>query len=121
MDIPRADRKELDKLCKEIFGVSSRWQKMVKGVSELVTKTVEEVVPGDKGAPDTTKEVQVPLLTVNGSKQYRTKFYTLEEVKNLLLGLKKTRDEYMEKAKQAQEQIALDKKIQQEAAGISNI
>jgi hypothetical protein len=116
MDIPYAIRKELNELSKDLFGVSSRWQKMVKGTQELVTKKVKETVPGENGAPDTEREFEVPHL-LDGAKQYRTKSMTFEQVKEFMLTLKKGRDEQMAKMKAAREAQELAKKIQEQAAG----
>lgn len=117
-DITRKEREELNVLSKEVFGVSSRWQKFFKGVPELVTKTVTETVPGDKGAPDTTREVVVPVL-LNGAKQYRVRAYSAEECKKLLLDAKRQRDEYIAKLKAQKEQQELEKKIHEQATGKS--
>ena len=115
----RKEREELNALCKEVFGVSSKWQKLHKGVPELVTKTITETVPGEKGAPDTTKEVIVPVLEANGAKRYKVKFYSFEELKKMVLDAKKQRDDYMAKIKAAQDLAALEKKIHEQAAGKS--
>jgi len=119
MNISREERKELDALSKEVFGVSSRWHKFFKGISELVTKTVTETVPGDKGAPDTTKEVVVPALDESGAKQFKMRFYTVEEIRKLLLGAKEQRDAYLVKIKAQQELQKLQKEIQEQVAGKS--
>ena len=115
-DITRKEREELNALSKEVFNVSSKWQKFFKGVPELVTKTVKEVVPGDKGAPDTEKEVVVPVL-LDGAKQYKTRSYSVEEIKKLLLDAKAQRDAYLAKVKADKELAELQKKIQEQAAG----
>lgn len=113
MDIPRELRKELDQLSKEVFGVSSRWQKILKeGVQQLLTKTVTETVPGGDGGPDSTKTVQVPILTDHGAKQIVTKRFTLEEVHAMLLDYKKQVDAFRAAQKaQREEQL---KKQQEE-------
>ena len=118
MNITRAEREELNALSKEVFGVSSKWQKFFKGVSELYTKTVKEVVPGDKGAPDTTKEVTVPVL-LDGAKQYKTKAYSVDECRTLLLQAIAQRDAYLAEMKKQQELAEIAKKVQEQAAGKS--
>ena len=124
MFIERADREELKALSKEVFGVPSRYQKFLDGVPELVTMTKTEEVPGENGAPTTTKETKVPVLTESGAKQYRTKYYTVEELKQFLRDLKKQREEIMAAIKQQQEeaeakkaQTELQKKLHEDASG----
>jgi hypothetical protein len=119
MDIKRKEREELNALSQEVFGVATRWQKMFRGVPELITKTVTETVPGDKGAPETTKEVVVADLDEKGAKRYKTRTYSVEECKKLLLDAKRQRDEYLAKMKAQQELADLQKKIQEQAAGQS--
>lgn len=115
-DITRAEREELNALSKEVFNVSSKWQKFFKGVNELVTKTVKEVVPGDKGAPDTEKEVVVPVLR-DGAKQYKFRQYSVDECRKLLLDAKAQRDAYLAKIKEQQALAEVQKKVQEQAAG----
>lgn len=86
MEISKNVRKELDALSKEVFGTSSRWQKLVnKGYDELVTEEVTETTPAEKeGDEPTKKQVQVPVLTASGAKQYVRKHHTVESVKEFL-------------------------------------
>ncbi len=101
MYLPKEEREELSALSKEVFGTRNQWQKMItKGFSELVTKKTNEVVPGENGTEPTTREVTVPVLTEYGAKQFVTKYYTPETVKEYMLGLKKQRDEIMAMIKQ---------------------
>ena len=118
MYITRAEREELNALSKEVFGVSSKWQKLFQGVPEVVTRTLKEVVPGDKGAPDTVKETLVPVL-VNGQKQSRIREYSVEELRKLLLDAKKQRDDHFAKIKAAQELVEIQKKVHEHGAGKS--
>lgn len=125
MFIDREEREELNKLSKEVFGSASKWQKFLNnGLKELTQRTVVEVVPGENGAPDTTKQVKVPVLTPNGVKQYHIKHFTLETMKEWLLELKTKRDEFMamikkqqdeEKAKKEADELA--KKINEDIGG----
>jgi hypothetical protein len=99
----REEREELKALSTEIFGVPSRYRKLYEGM-ELITHKVAEVVPGENGAPDETKLVEVPELK-NGVKQYRSKYRTTEEVLALLREFKAKRDAFlaeMEKTKAAE-------------------
>lgn len=117
MLIDRKIREELNALSLEVYGVSSKWQKLLeRGTNELITKTVTETVPGENGQPDETKEVQVPD-TFNGVNQYRHRNYTLDEVKTLLLSMKKSRDEIIAKMKEAQAKREFEKKIHEENKG----
>lgn len=104
MDIPRELREELKKLSKEVFGVSSKWQKMLEGQSVLLTRKTTEVVPAEEGKEATTKEVEVPVLTSYGAKQFVMKYLTVEEVHTKLLEFKKQLDAMREQIKQQQEE-----------------
>ena len=105
MDIPYELRKEMDALSKEIFGVSSRWQKILKtGNKQLLTKTVKEVVPATDGQEATTKDVEVPVLTDHGFKQSIIKNYTLDEVHQMLLLAKAQVDAFRAAQKQQEEE-----------------
>lgn len=125
MYLPKEEREELSALSKEVFGTRSQWQKMVtKGYSELLTRKTSEVVPGENGAEPTTRQIDVPILTPHGSKQYITKYHTAETVKTYMLGLKKHRDDIMamiqkqnEERKAKEEQAKLLKEVQTEHSG----
>ncbi len=116
MYVDRKIREELNALSKEIFGVSSKWQKLVDGVYQTVTRDVEEAVPAEfetqknqdgtetqvqvKAATTRTVKVPVPFLDKNGrdtsnSKGYKAiKRYTLEEIHAQLLDMKTQLDIY---------------------------
>lgn len=115
MDLSRELREELKSLSKEVFGVSSKWQKLMEYNHVLTTK-VKETVPGVDGAPDTEKEVEVPLF-VQGTKvkQSVRKYRTAEEVLELLRSFKAKRDEFIANMK-AQQEAAKAKKEADEAA-----
>jgi hypothetical protein len=87
--LTKKERNELDALSKEVFGATSRWQKLIeKGNQELVTEEVTEIVPAEKEEEEPTKrKVQAPVLK-NGSKQYVTKHYTVESVREYMLQAK---------------------------------
>lgn len=120
----RNERDQLKALSKEVFGVSSRYQRFLEGVAEVITHEVDEEVPGDGDAPATTRKVRVPTLTANGVKQTRIKRYTFQETLDLLLSFKAQRDA-MIKAQLDQQaaaaakkaQAELQKKVQDELAG----
>ena len=89
MNIPRALREELNALSKEVFGVPSKWQKILKdGTTSVLTRRTTETVPGKDGEPATTRPVDVPILTEHGAKQLVTKHYTVDEIHVMLLGYK---------------------------------
>lgn len=107
MDIPRELRMELNQLSKDIFGVPSKWQKILKnGSQQVLTRKSKETVPGVDGAEDTVKEVDVPVLTPHGAKQIITKHYTLEEVHQLLLTYKGQIDTIRAEMKKQQDEKA---------------
>jgi len=104
----RKTRDELNSLSKQVFGTSSRWQKLVNdGFQEVITEDVTEQVPQDDG---TTVErvVKVPKK-VNGAVQSVTKRYTVEGVMQLMLDLKKRQDDYKAVIKEMEEKKAAEK------------
>jgi hypothetical protein len=89
MDIPRELRMKLNDLSKEVFGVPSRWQKILKdGTTSVLTRRTFETVPGKDGEPDTQKPVDIPVLTDHGAKQLVIKSYTVDEVYQLMFNYK---------------------------------
>jgi hypothetical protein len=125
MDISRELREELKSLSKEVFGVSSKWQKLME-YDHVLTHKVKETVPGENGEPDTEREVEVPLYAPGTTKvkQSVRKYRTPEEVLELLKGFKAKRDEFIAQMKAQQEaakakaaEEAQAKKVQEELAG----
>lgn len=114
-NLPREQREKLKLLSSEVFGSSSKWQKLYK-FDETLKHTITETIPGIDGAEDTTKEVEVPLY-VEGTKvkQMVRKYRTTEEVEALLVTFKAKRDEYIANMKKAQAD-ALAKRQADEAA-----
>ena len=107
MDITRELRMELNQLSKEVFGVQSKWQKILKdGTTSVLTRTVTETVPGKEGEEPTTKQVEVPVLTDHGAKQLVTKRYSVEEIHEMMLGYKNQLDAIRQIQKQQQEEKA---------------
>lgn len=121
----REQRETLKALSKEIFGASGRWTKLLRdGTKELITRKTKEKVPGENGEPDTEKEVTVPVLTPNGVKQFRQKYYTVESLLELLQGVKVKRDEFMAMVKaqkeadaEAKKAAELQKQVQEDLGG----
>jgi hypothetical protein len=123
-DATREQREQMKALSLEIFGASSKWQKLYKYDAAL-TLTKTETIPGVDGAEDTTKEVEVPLY-VEGTKvkQFERKYRTTQEVLDLLLSFKAKRDEYLANMRKLQAEALAKrkadeerKKIEQELAG----
>lgn len=118
----REQREQMKALSLEIFGKSSRYQKMFQ-YDDVLTHEVDETVPGENGEPDTTKKVRVPLL-FNGSKQSRRKYRTVEQVIQLLTEFKAKREEFIAKMNQQKAEDAAKKeaelaakKVQEELGG----
>lgn len=115
MDIPRELREELNALSKDVFGVQSKWQKMLKnGTLQVVTVKVTEKVPGVDGKEDTTREVDVPVKP----KQTVLKRYSIEEIHSTLLDYKKQIDAIRETVNRQKEE---QKRKQEEEKAIQVI
>lgn len=121
----REQRDQMKALSLEIFGKTSRYQKLFE-YDEVLTHSVEETVPGENGEPDTVKKVQVPTFAKNTTKvkQSRRKYRTVEQVIQVLQEFKAKRDEFIAKMKAEQEAAKVKKdaedqakKIQEELAG----
>lgn len=126
MEISKNIRKELNSLSKEIFGTSSRWQKLVdKGYEELLTEDHEEVVPPAKeGDAPTTNLIKKPVLNSFGAKRIVRKYHTVDSVKEYMLEQKKRIDEVKAKIAKAREEMRTKleaekqaKKVNEEFAG----
>lgn len=118
MDIPRELREEMNALSKEVFGVPSKWQKLLrKGTMNLQTKEITEVVPGEEGKEPTTKKSTVAKLNEHGAKYSVQKYYTVEEIKKIMLDAKAA----MQAARDAQEarkkQLELERSVHEQASG----
>jgi hypothetical protein len=115
MYLTKEEREELSQLSKEVFGTRNQWQKIINdGNMELLTKNTVEIIPGENGAPSTTKEITVPILSENGHKQFVTKYYTPESAKEYMLTIKKQRDEIVDMINKQNEERKL--KAEQEKA-----
>jgi hypothetical protein len=116
MQISRAERSQLALLSKDVFGSSSRWQKLVDdGYEELLTEEIEETVPSEKeGEEPTKRKVQIPVLSPTGAKQYVRKYHTIESVLEFMVEQKKQLD--VLRAKLMQQRAELMKKIEEENA-----
>lgn len=112
----REQREKLKALSLEIFGKSSRYQKLFE-YDEVLTHKVTETIPGENGEPDRTETKEVPTL-YNGVKQSRRRYRTAEEVLQLMLDFKAKRDEFL---KQMEEQKAAAKAKKEEEARLAKI
>lgn len=126
--LSRVEREELNALSKEVFGASSRWQKLItKGVAEVVTETTTEYVPAEDGVGEgTTREVEVPVKRKDGALISRTKHFDKDTVKTYMLERKVKLEEFKamidkmkadEAAKKAQDE--LEANVQEEIGGSS--
>lgn len=113
-DATKEQREKMKALSLEIFGASSKWQKLYK-YDEVLTQTVTETVPGVDGAPDTAKEVKLPVF-VEGTKvkQSTRKYRTTDEVMALLVSFKEKRDEYLANMKKLQAEALAKRKADED-------
>lgn len=116
-NITRAERDELNALSKDVYGASSRWQKLIKlGYAKLVTEETTELVPGkDETEEATTRKVQVPVLTSYGAKQSQMTYHTVDSIRTEMLERKVKLDEYRAVIKKMQDE-ARAKKEQEKLA-----
>lgn len=90
MVLTRKERLELNEMSKQVFGTSSRWQKIVNnGVAEPYERDREVMVPTSGGV-----EKKVYTDTKNVLRRY-----SIEEVKKLMTDIIQERKEKFEKAK----------------------
>jgi hypothetical protein len=103
--ISKKERLELNALSKEVFGSSSRWQKLIdKGYSDVVTEEKTETVPPEKeGDEPTTKTVEVPVTIGKNAYRLNKKYYTVESVKQFMLENKANLDKIKEEIKKQQD------------------
>lgn len=123
--VDRQTREELNALSKEVFGSSSRWQKLVnQGYAKIVTEEVEETTPSEvEGEAPKTEKVTKAVMIGNSYQSVLTR-YTVEGVREFMLKQKTRMDEYkaavaklQADAKAAQEKADLAKKLQEDAGG----
>lgn len=102
----REQRDELNALSKEVFGSSSRWQKLVSnGYAKLLTEEVEEIVPAAKaGDRPTMRKISVPLKREDGAHQSTTEHHTVASVKTFMLERKAQIDAFRAQMKKMQEE-----------------
>lgn len=121
MYIEKELREEFNRLSKEVFGVSSKWKGLLDhGQKVLVTEKVTETIPGENGAPDETKTVEVAVKQ-NGVNVYTVKYYTVEEIHQLLLDYKKNRDDMIARIEAGRRQKETEEKVMKEATGRTTV
>lgn len=102
----RAERKEIDLLSKDVFGSSSRWQKLVgKGYDELVTEDVEETVPAEKEGEEPTKQTIKKPVLANGARQLLRKYHTVESILEFMIEQKKQLDVFRAQLQKQKEEF----------------
>lgn len=113
-------KEELKALSKELFGSSSKYQKLLDhGTSELVTEEVTEYVPGETDEDEGfTRQVKVPVKR-NGMNIHTIKRVTPEELKLLLLEMKAQKDAFMEQMKKIQEEARVKKETEEQQKKIA--
>lgn len=123
--LTRTQREELKTLSLELFGVSSAYEKVMNG-TKLLTKEVEEEVPGEGEEAPGSRKVEVPVLSPSGAKTVVNFSKSFEETKEVLLGYKVRLDAMKEAQKVAREeeaakkeQVELEAQVQKELAGSS--
>jgi hypothetical protein len=90
MNLSYEERQELNKLSKEAFGTSSKWQKLITvGVAEPYERDREVMVPTSKGIVKKTFTDKKSIV----------KYYSLEEVKKLMVDILESRNTKTETAK----------------------
>jgi len=124
--LTREERAELNALSKDVYGASSRWQKLVNaGYNKLITEEVTEFVPAEKeGSVGTTRKVQVPVKRSDGALQSVLTRHTVDSIRAEMTDRKAKLEEIRailkkqrEDAKAAQELKQLSQKVQQELGG----
>jgi len=112
----REQREELKALSQEVFGASSKWQKLME-YDQVLTRKIKETVPGQDGQPDQEVEREVPIFAPGTTKvkQSVRKYRSVEEVLELLKGFKAKRDEFIAQMKKQQEEAKAKKEADAQA------
>ena len=115
----REQREELKALSKEVFGASSKWQKLME-YDHVLTRKIKETVPGENGEPDKEVEREVPVFAPGTTKvkQSVRKYRSIEEVLELLKGFKAKREEFIAQMKKQQEEAKAKREADAQAAKV---
>lgn len=121
MNLTRDQRNELNALSKEVFGVSSRWKKLVdKGEVEPITEERTSMVQvGDE--PETAQTIKVPLKRKDGALRLTATKHTVESVKELMLSYKAKREEQIALFRKNMEEQAAKKSQEEAQAKVNTI
>lgn len=99
--LTKAERTELSDLSKETLGTRSAWQKILNnGIEDLVTRNMEGAI--------------IPLLGPKNTLTFKTRYPTLEEIKEFMLKLKAEK----EKQEEAEKLEEIGAKVVEEAANV---
>jgi len=114
MNVDRKTREELNALSQEVFGSSSRWHKLVtKGVPELLTEEIDEILPNEKeGEPDTVKQVKVAIRREDGSHLSVMKYFTVDTIREYMLARKVQLDLFKVELARLQEEARAKKEAE---------
>lgn len=110
---------ELNMLSKEVFGSSSKWKKMVeKGVPELITEDTSRF--NEKGEKEVVKTPKM-FVGPNGGELYQSSLnrYTVESVKEFMLGVLVKRKSFEESIKKQKEENLAKQEALKNATGSS--
>lgn len=119
MEYPREVVEELNNLSFQVFGVKSKWRKMLeKGVAELVEEDTKKltVVNGK----ESTETVKTPVLHKDQLHQYNLKKYSVESVREFMLMVLDRKEQVRQAIKRIEEQKKAEeaaKKVAEEASG----
>lgn len=126
-DLTHEEKAELNALSKDVYGASSRWQKLItKGYAKLLTEEVTEYVPNpeDESKEGTERKVQMPVLRKDGAKQSVQTYHTVDSIKAEMVDRKAKLDEIrailkkqQDDAREKQEKEQLSKQVHQDLSG----
>jgi hypothetical protein len=107
MELSKRQRDEMNQLSKDVFGASSRWQKLVgKGYQKLITEKKKEMVPAEKeGEAPTEQEIDVAVKRADGALQYTNERYTTESIREYMVERKKQLDFIRAEIKRQQDEL----------------
>jgi hypothetical protein len=98
----KLERAQIADLSKLVFGSRTAWKKILeKGMLEHQTRTVDEVVPGKNGEPDTTRQVQV-AVTQGKTPIKTTRYFTESQLVAYMVDRKEQFEKMMAQFKQQQ-------------------
>ena len=112
----KQDREAMSVLSKQVFGSRNSWRKILeKGMMDVQTRTITETVPGEDGAPDTTRQVQVAISSSNGKPIKISRYFSETELLSYMTERKDSFDAMMAQF-QAQQDALVAKEKSDKAA-----